>query len=91
MVELNAGSPGHSLELVDRNNLEMQGVEEVLQFNEEKVTVQTVRGDLEIRGQDLHLQSLDLEAGKLAISGFVSALIYDATPDRRSLWKRFFK
>lgn len=91
MEEVNNGTVEHQLILKERNSLQIEGVEEILQFNEDKVMVQTLRGDLEVRGQDLHLKNLDLETGKLSIEGFVKSIVYDAGPERRNIWKRLFK
>ena len=67
----------HSLSLKDRKNLTMTGVTEVVSFDEETVILRTALGDLSVHGSDLQLKNLTLEGGQVAVSGTVTALIYE--------------
>ncbi|HPT88738.1 MAG TPA: YabP/YqfC family sporulation protein, partial [Bacillota bacterium] len=45
-------------------------------YDQERVILETSSGVLEIRGEQLHIQQLNLEQGKVMIEGTVNALIY---------------
>ena len=67
----------HSLTLHERGELTVTGVRQILQFDERQVLVQTDTGTLTVHGQELKLRTLSLEGGKVAVSGKISALIYE--------------
>ncbi|MFR1150324.1 MAG: YabP/YqfC family sporulation protein [Butyricicoccus sp.] len=57
----------HSVILEGREKLTISGVTDVHSFDEEQVLLETVRGMLVVRGQGLHVERLQLEAGELII------------------------
>lgn len=59
----------HSVILEGREKLTISGVTDVHSFDEEQVLLETVRGMLVVRGQGLHVERLQLEAGELIIQG----------------------
>ena len=76
-----AAQTPHSLHLDERQRLSVSGVQEVVEFNEDAVSVQTVKGLLLIRGSGLRVDKLEKEAGELRLSGTVTELLYeDAGP-----------
>lgn len=84
----------HQLTLYGREQLTMDGVTNVGSFNREEIFLQTQKGVLVIRGENLHLQQLHLEQGKLSITGKVNALKYSdesAAEKGRGIFKRMFK
>ncbi len=68
----------HKLTLDDRQKLTLSGVTEVVRFDEETVVLKTVKGVLVVQGQKLHLQTLSLDGGQVAVDGDISALRYEA-------------
>ncbi len=82
----------HKITLLDRNRLEITGVEEVESFDEGTIIMSTNRGQLTVRGQDLHIGTLSLEGGALKVDGTVDSLNYeDAPEDRGGLLSRLFR
>ena len=67
----------HSLTLDERQRLTVTGVQEVAEFNEDAVSVRTVKGTLLIRGAGLRVDKLDKEAGVFRLTGTVSDLSYE--------------
>ena len=67
----------HSLRLVGRAELTITGVTEVSRFEEDGVLLQTDMGELTVQGEQLQLKELSLEGGRVAVSGSISALVYD--------------
>ena len=81
----------HSLQLTERNRLELTGVSDVDSFCDQLIVMNTSQGELTVAGDELHISALDLEAGRLHIDGHIQALEYaDArTPGKRGLWRVF--
>ncbi len=77
-----------NLILENRRRLSVSGVEEVVTFNEEAVSMKTVLGELTVRGEGLHVERLAVESGDLVVTGQVSSLAYQETAP--SLWERLF-
>ena len=79
----------HSLTLEGRERLSLSGVEDVSGFDENQIVLTTAQGELSIRGQELHIERIDLELGKLEVRGHVQELSYEEPP--RGGWlKRLF-
>ena len=70
----------HHLVLEQRERLVVSGVEEVERFDEESIVLTTTMGELEVRGEGLHIEKLSLEGGELHVEGTVTALIYETAP-----------
>ena len=63
---------------------------EVVSFEESAVVLRTARGVLLVRGQDLHLKTLSLDGGQVAVEGMVSALIYEEPRREGGFFTRLF-
>ena len=72
----------HALTLSERSKLTVTGVEEVLRFDETEVEMRTARGDLIVRGENLHVGRLAIDTGELSIDGSVSEVLYADEPAR---------
>ena len=59
-------------------------------FDENTVLLRTTAGELCIRGQELHIDRIDLEAGILELRGRVNELSYEERTVGGSLWSRLF-
>lgn len=70
---------GHSLSMTQRKLLGLEGVTNLESYEQEKIILQTQAGMLEVKGEQLHIQQLNLEQGKVIIEGTVNALIYGET------------
>ena len=82
----------HKVMLLDRNRLEITGVEEVESFDEGTIIMSTNRGELVVRGEGLHIGTLSLEGGALKVDGMVESLSYeDTAEDRGGLLSRLFR
>ncbi len=67
----------HKLQLNERRQLTMNGVTEVVSFEDSSVVLQTSLGTLIVQGRELQLKTLSLEGGQVAVDGTVTALIYE--------------
>ncbi len=78
----------HNVVLDNRNKLSLTGVNDVLGFNEETVSVNTSMGDLIIRGAQLHINKLNLDTGEVEIDGKVNSLQYTVSKSNKSFMQR---
>lgn len=84
-------SRAHALTLTERGKLTVTGVDEVLRFDEEEVEMRTARGNLIVRGSELHVGRLAIDTGELGIDGNVDELAYlDTAPRGEGFWARLF-
>ncbi len=70
----------HTLTLEGRGRLEITGVTEAQSFDETAAVLETAKGTLIVRGQELHVEQLDLEAGRVRLVGRVDSLGYEESP-----------
>lgn len=83
---------GHKLTLVGREKLEITGVEEVESFDENTIIMSTSLGDLIVRGEGLHIETLSLDGGALKVEGMVESLTYEEVREARGgLLSRLFR
>ncbi len=81
----------HSLSVEGRERTVVSGVTDVLGFDEGLVTMETTEGTLAVRGEGLHVESLDLEQGRVVLTGAVTALEYgEETRARAGFFGRLF-
>ena len=80
----------HSLSMENREKLSLGGVEDVSGFDENLIVLTTSQGDLTIRGEQLHIDRIDLDAGQLEVRGHIQELSYGETPRSGSLCSRLF-
>ena len=67
----------HHLILEDRERLTVSGVEEVESFDENTIVMDTTKGVLIVRGENLHIEKLSLDGGDLKVEGTVESLTYE--------------
>ena len=80
----------HLLSLQGREKLSLTGVEDVSGFDESLIVLSTALGALTVRGEGLHIDRIDLDAGQLEVRGKVQELSYDEPAPSGSLWQRLF-
>jgi len=72
----------HFVSIDNRERATVTEVADVESFNEEIVLLTLKDGGLIIRGENLHIQKLDLEEGRVMISGAIGSCVYTARKDR---------
>ena len=80
----------HSLNLEAREKLSISGVDDVSGFDENLIVLTTAQGDLTVRGANLHIDRIDLDAGQLEVRGSIQELSYGENTKSGSLWTRLF-
>ncbi|MFQ9613885.1 MAG: sporulation protein YabP, partial [Clostridium butyricum] len=78
----------------DRKKLTLSGVLEVVNFDDEKISLNTILGNLAIKGEGLKMNKLDVQNGDVIIMGYISSMIYsgkDGKKSKESIIKKIFK
>lgn len=84
----------HNVILEDRKTLSVSGVEDIDSFDENTVVVFTNAGELTIRGENLHINMINVDTGELSLDGTIYALIYsqeNAVKPRGGVFSKIFK
>lgn len=80
----------HSLNMENREKLSLGGVEDVSGFDENLIVLTTSQGELTLRGEQLHIDRIDLDVGQLEVRGRIQELSYGEPLRSGSLWSRLF-
>lgn len=67
----------HKVILNDREELTINGILDVISFDEEIILVETSLGVLEVKGENLHVNQLNLDSGDLNLTGQILSIEYD--------------
>lgn len=67
----------HNIIMENRKSLRISGVKDIDSFTESRIILSTVMGELVIKGDDLHVITLDSETGDFCMTGCVSSLVYN--------------
>lgn len=81
----------HTLTLHGRGKAVLSGVQSVSCFHDQEIVLETAEGELALLGENLHIEQLNLEDGRLNVTGTISGLEYSDRPigrERRGLFGR---
>lgn len=81
----------HNIILESRKSLRISGVKDIDVFTENKVVLNTVMGELVIKGDDLHISTLTVENGDFMMTGNISAMVYSTYPTTDNVFKKLFR
>lgn len=81
----------HELMLKNKTNLMVTAVVGVDSFDEQAIFIHLEQESLNIYGENLHIENLDLEEGTLVASGSVETIQYTKKKMKKSIWERFRK
>lgn len=81
----------HNVVVENREKISISGVENVESFDEEKIIMETQEGILTLEGENLHINSLNVEEGEMNVEGYIHALIYSDGQDNSSVGGIFSK
>ncbi|MEG1505967.1 MAG: sporulation protein YabP [Bacilli bacterium] len=66
----------HEVKMVDRTNLSLSGVNKIVSFDDEEFLIETVMGNIQIKGEQLELLKLDSNDGNVKIRGKINSFMY---------------
>ena len=82
----------HTLMLEKRGKMTLTGVLEVISFDEMSIIADTDCGVLVIKGDGLHIDSLNLEKGDMTLDGNVDSIVYeDSFSAKGSFFGKLFR
>lgn len=84
----------HNLVLKERSFLTITQVADVDTFDEKKITLFTDDDVIEVEGDNLHIQRLDVTSGELTIEGEIYSILYSGknyAGKQKGLFKRLLK
>ena len=86
-------SATHNFILKNRREAFLDGVFDVMGFDEASVSVKTALGDMMIEGRSLHIKKMSLESGEMSIEGEIDGIYYaDEKEEKKGgLLRRFFR
>src|SRR5690606_30086443 len=73
----------HQLQVVNRERLQVSGVLHVDSFDDRQIVLDTDLGTLTVQGEDLQIKQLDLDSGRFAVEGLLSAITYSSSGGAR--------
>ena len=79
----------HSITLDERKKATLTGVNEVLSYSEEELSVSTTDGVLTIKGKNIKIAKFGAQEGSLCFTGEIDLLKYAGT--KTPIFKRLFK
>lgn len=75
-MEEKKGKLSHRLVLDQRSRGQVSGVKDVKSFDERLILLATDYGQITVKGEELHVNLLDLEKGEVELSGRVDSILY---------------
>jgi sporulation protein YabP len=71
----------------------VDGVKDVVEFDETLVRLLTDGGDMTVEGSELHVKVLDVERAVVALEGKIDGVFYSDSDggEKKSFWERFLK
>ena len=78
----------HDLTLISRKELKITGVRQILNFDDTTVAFITSAGELEIDGESLNIDVLDLNRGVASVTGTITGMNYISDqPNKKSKFR----
>lgn len=77
--------------ILARKTISLNGVLDVLNFDESNAMLRTTLGTLVIDGEELHFVKLDLESGAVVINGKINAIFYSEAGGSKGKTKRLLR
>lgn len=83
----------HIINIDNRQKIDITGVIDVITFNEQSVILNTVLGELSIKGKNMKVNKLNVDNGDMSIEGEMQSLTYVSKEirEKESLVKKLFK
>ncbi len=86
-----ADSVRQTVVLSDKSDLVIDGVRNILSFEDTYVTLDTLAGKISVEGSELKVDSLEKENGKIHITGNISGFFYSSEGIKRGAFSKIFK
>lgn len=84
MQEQSRQNSGQKLMMQDRRRVELNGVTEVISFDNKEIYLETIEGMMRFAGEELHVKRLTLERGEIELEGKVQEISYHQSGKERT-------
>lgn len=94
MDEKNFATKKHEIHIKNREEIQINGVDDVLSFDAEEIILNTTHGLLMLRGTNLHVSELSLDSGEVKVDGtFLSVTYSEKNTEKTSggFFERLFR
>lgn len=82
----------HNIIINARESLIANGIIDVKSFDEKLIVGKTEQEAIAIKGEDLHIDVLSLDEGKLEVTGRIDQVTYSAAYiSNETIWKKLLK
>ena len=85
----------HTVNIIKRSSINISGVKKIDNFNDKEFLLETIMGEMCIKGLNLEIVKLDTYQGDVAIKGKIDSLTYlDSTKKKNkedSIFTKLFK
>ena len=71
-----------------RSELDIVGVDEVINFDEDQVHLKSADGEMMVEGEGIKIDTLDTDRGVVKLNGRINAIYYASDPEKTK--KGFF-
>lgn len=89
---METNSTNHIIKLVDRKSIIINGIKRIVNFDDKVFQLESVMGDIVIKGNSLEMIKLDTIDGNVSIKGNIDSLTYlDNGKSGESLINKLFK
>ena len=76
MEELSGSARMHKVTMTNRRSCAINGVKDVLSFDEHEILLETEQGMLMIKGDELHVNRLTFDKGEVDVDGKIDSFTY---------------
>lgn len=82
----------HVIKLVERKSIVVSGIKRIINFDDKEFSLESVMGDIIIKGNGLEMIKLDTIDGNVSIKGNFDSISYiNGSKDKESLITKLFK
>lgn len=82
----------HIIKLSDRKNIIISGIKKINNFDDKEFSLDSVMGEIIIKGENLEMIKLDTVEGNVSIKGLINSFYYtDAASKENSFLMKLFK
>ena len=72
----NNNSLNHVVKMIERKNIMISGIKKIISFDDKQFLLESVMGNIVIKGSSLEMIKLDTIDGNVSIKGTIDSLMY---------------
>jgi sporulation protein YabP len=89
---METNSTNHIIKLVDRKSIIINGIKKIINFDDKVFQLESVMGEIIVKGNSLEMIKLDTIDGNVSIKGNIDSINYlDTSKSNESLINKLFK